>query len=138
MSKFKWTPMQRKALSEHIGEWRAILAGTRWEAARDNACCRVFNKVLSEMGCTRCPIALYSGEKLCFGTPYRDWLKAARPSPTGSGQEFLGYGAGNDRSRKAAQKMLAYLEAAMDAGVQRVKTFKKVKMNKRMKTKRRK
>ena len=62
-----------KALRGSIRKWEGIVAGTEEDYGEDNCpLCKLFLK----KDCEGCPVSARTGKGSCFGTPYRDTLRA--------------------------------------------------------------
>lgn len=109
MKKFKWSKRQMTALRRSIvKKWIPIVEGTGYDdGAKNCPCCAAYNR--GEFICGECPIAVYTRQQECHGTPYFE-TEAFRYRENGP--------------LRKNKKMLAFLKKVYVAGGGKLKDLK--------------
>jgi len=96
-----------QALDGSIVKWQDIVAGDAIDKGdEDCPLCRHYrhNRTNMQANCDECPVSIDTGESLCQGSPYDQWLDA-----TGYGADYEQANT-NSKSMKAAVSELEYLK----------------------------
>ena len=75
MKTFKWSEQQKKALRGSIRKWKNISDNKSDDKGWASCpCCVLWNgEHEHDLNCHGCPIAAFTGEIECNGSPYRAW-----------------------------------------------------------------